>query len=197
MTSSIPSLALSIIIAYAQKLWYLTVGCHCQVPFENAAKWPLWVLLLVYWFSHTNTPCNFCLVNGQQMAIFIFIVKPCLHLHKNLSWPLNTHDGGRLEFSLRLQSSLTCGPLHMCPPSNHLNTSGCKLSVKIHQKVIFYNTMVFLCLLVGFVGQAIGAGIPEKLENEICKNSKSGICNLRASWGYLASNGPVQDLFFF
>ena len=53
----------------------------------------------------------------------------------------------------------------------------------------------FLCLLVGFVGQAIGAGIPEKLENEICKNSKSGICNLRASWGYLASNGPVQDRF--
>ena len=54
----------------------------------------------------------------------------------------------------------------------------------------------FLCLLVGFVGQAIGAGIPEKLENEICKNSKSGICNLRASWGYLASNGPVKDFFF-
>ena len=53
----------------------------------------------------------------------------------------------------------------------------------------------FLCLLFGFVGQAIGAGIPENLENEICKNSNSGICNLRASWGYLASNGPVQDRF--
>lgn len=49
----------------------------------------------------------------------------------------------------------------------------------------------FLCLLFGFVGQAIGAGIPENLENEICKNSNSGICNLRASWGYLASNGPA------
>ena len=83
----------------------------------------------------------------------------------------------------------------MCPPSNHLNTSGCKLSVKIHQKVIFYNTMVFLCLLVGFVGQVIAVDIPENLEDEICKNSKSGICNLRASWGYLASNGPVQDRF--
>ena len=53
----------------------------------------------------------------------------------------------------------------------------------------------FLCLLVGFVGQAIGAGIPENLENEICKTSNNGICNLRASWGYLASNGPVQDHF--
>ena len=53
----------------------------------------------------------------------------------------------------------------------------------------------FLCLLFGFVGQAIGASIPENLENEICKNSNSGICKLRASWGYLASNGPVQDHF--
>ena len=68
---------------------------------------------------------------------------------------------------------------------------------EIHQKVIFDNTMVsFLCLLVGFVGPAIAVDIPENLEDEICKNSKSGICNLRASWGYLASNGPVQDRFF-
>ena len=65
-----------------------------------------------------------------------------------------------------------------------------------HYCTCVHNTMVFfLCLLVSFVGQAIGAGIPEKLENEICKNSKSGICNHRASWGYLASNGPVQDHF--
>ena len=105
--------------------------------------------------------------------------KTCLDLY--------TYDGGRLEFSLRLQSSLTCGPLHMCPPSTHINTSGCKLSLKIHQKVIFYNTMVsFLCLLIGFVGQVIAVDIPENLEKEI---------NLRASWGYLASNGPVQVHF--
>ena len=44
----------------------------------------------------------------------------------------------------------------------------------------------FLCLLVGFVGQVIAVDIPENLEKEI---------NLRGSWGYLASNGPVQDHF--
>ena len=151
-----------------------------------------------------NSPCNVCVVNGQQRAIFMFTkMKSYVRLHQNLSWPLNlwwwqTWLGPPACNPHLLAAHCTC--VH--PPTiltllvaNYLWISS--KSEFWHCCICVNSTMVsFLCLLFGFVGQAIGAGIPENLENEICKNSNSGICNLRASWGYLASNGPVQDRFF-
>ena len=132
------------IIAYVLKLWYLSCrlslsGCLwkcCQLAALSCAPG-------VKIQSHKQS---------MQRLRCEWSAKGYFHVYKNeilctpASKPVLTFKPmmvADLTWSPRLQSSLTRGPLHMCPPSNHINTSGCKLFVNFTKKWIL--TLLHLC----------------------------------------------------